>query len=164
MKARTIRKMRPVTAVAVALGCGVAAAALGQEFRIDEFTIDAPIGRATKVSGSRALEVDGVNATTRFVAAARLEDGSAIFEVFPDQGRTHQIRLHAKENGTPIVGDRAYGKKAVVAEGGDPLSTPAGLETHGLCLHAHRLVLVHPRTKERLEIIAPKPAWAVTAR
>lgn len=62
-------------------------------------------------------------------------------------GRTHQIRVHAKHIGHAVVGDKLYGKK----------DEKFGLA--GQLLHAERLVLTHPRTKEVMEFFAPLPEY-----
>jgi 23S rRNA pseudouridine1911/1915/1917 synthase len=59
----------------------------------------------------------------------------------PLTGRTHQIRLHARHCGHPLLGDRRYGGRAAPR----------------LYLHAHRLVLAHPHTKTSLVLCAPLP-------
>lgn len=58
-------------------------------------------------------------------------------------GRTHQIRVHAAMNGTPVVGDTRYG--------GD-LTRPLPR----IALHAWRLALTHPVTAEPLEFHSPR--------
>ena len=63
-------------------------------------------------------------------------------------GRTHQIRVHSKYIGHPVVGDRTYG-------GSDRF----GL--NGQLLHAHKLVLTHPRTGEEMTFEAPLPDYFV---
>ena len=71
-------------------------------------------------------------------------------------GRTHQIRVHLQAARLPLVGDPLYG-----APGWRGIRDPA---LAGLCrsfprqaLHAWRLGLVHPVTREPLEIRAPVP-------
>jgi 23S rRNA pseudouridine1911/1915/1917 synthase len=59
-------------------------------------------------------------------------------------GRTHQIRVHLSASGWPIVGDRVYGKPDV--------------RIARQALHAWRVSLPHPLTKEPVEIEAPIPA------
>lgn len=61
-------------------------------------------------------------------------------------GRTHQIRVHAKHIGHPVVGDAAYG-------GSDKF----GL--HGQLLHACKLTLTHPRTGQEMTFRAPLPDY-----
>jgi 23S rRNA pseudouridine1911/1915/1917 synthase len=72
------------------------------------------------------------------------EEGQTLVWARPLTGRTHQIRLHARYCGHPLLGDRLYGGKAAPR----------------LYLHAQRLVLVHPQTKSPLVLCAPlPPAW-----
>jgi 23S rRNA (cytosine1962-C5)-methyltransferase len=65
-------------------------------------------------------------------------DGSMI-EAAPLTGKTHQIRVHAAENGFPILGDTLYG----------------GASALRLCLHAAQLTLEHPTTGLPLTLSAP---------
>jgi 23S rRNA pseudouridine1911/1915/1917 synthase len=58
-------------------------------------------------------------------------------------GRKHQIRLQLATGGAPILGDRKYGSEKQFP--------------HGIALHARRLTIAHPTTKEELEFIAPLP-------
>ncbi|MBQ5927364.1 MAG: RluA family pseudouridine synthase, partial [Clostridia bacterium] len=60
-------------------------------------------------------------------------------------GRTHQIRVHAKYMGNPVVGDPVYGLKK------------QKFALNGQLLHAYRLELTHPTTEERMEFFAPLP-------
>ncbi len=62
-------------------------------------------------------------------------------------GRTHQIRVHAKYLGHPVVGDKLYGYK----------NQRFALE--GQLLHAYRLELTHPSTGERMTFTAPLPGY-----
>ena len=62
-------------------------------------------------------------------------------------GRTHQIRVHAKFLGHPVVGDPVYGYKK------------QRFELNGQLLHAFRLTLTHPRTGERMTFSAPLPDY-----
>ncbi len=61
-------------------------------------------------------------------------------------GRTHQIRVHFRSIGCPILGDPLYGKR----DSRFPDAT--------LMLHAFSLALDHPRTKQRMRFRAPMPA------
>lgn len=65
----------------------------------------------------------------------------ALFKI--DTGRTHQIRLHARFIGCPIVGDPLYGKKETE------------WKAYGLMLHAYRLCVALPSTREKAVFTAP---------
>ena len=58
-------------------------------------------------------------------------------------GRTHQIRVHSKYIGHPILGDTLYG-------------TPSPLISRQ-ALHAYKVSFIHPITKEKIIISAPLP-------
>lgn len=62
-------------------------------------------------------------------------------------GRTHQIRVHAKYLGHPVVGDDVYGGKK------------RKFNLEGQLLHACRLEFTHPSTGERLVFFAPLPDY-----
>jgi 23S rRNA (cytosine1962-C5)-methyltransferase len=81
---------------------------------------------------------DGRDADTEFQLVRR-EGDYWLLEAIPFTGRTHQIRLHARDAGFPILGDETYG--------GTPFSR--------LCLHAHILEFAHPITREPLRFEAP---------
>ena len=63
-------------------------------------------------------------------------------------GRTHQIRVHLKSRGTPVLGDPVYGA----------LSANALFGTKRQLLHAHKIHFLHPLTGASLYIEAPIPA------
>ena len=62
-------------------------------------------------------------------------------------GRTHQIRVHARYLGHPVVGDRTYGYKK------------QRFALNGQLLHAFRLTLTHPVSGERMQFCAPLPDY-----
>jgi 23S rRNA pseudouridine1911/1915/1917 synthase len=71
-------------------------------------------------------------------------------------GRTHQIRVHLKSQGWPIVGDPVYGEprwKGIA----EPDLAALCREFPRQALHAARLAFLHPATGERLELAAPVP-------
>ena len=63
-----------------------------------------------------------------------------------ETGRTHQIRVHISKLGHPIVGDRLYGS-----------GRGLGVNLTGQALHALRLTLIHPITKETICATADLP-------
>jgi 23S rRNA pseudouridine1911/1915/1917 synthase len=72
-------------------------------------------------------------------------------------GRMHQIRVHLRARGWPIVGDPVYGEprwKGIP----DPALAALCRDFPRQALHARRLVFRHPATGEPVEIVAPVPA------
>lgn len=87
-------------------------------------------------------------ALTRFEVgqARRLPVGNAWLVLWPETGRTHQLRAQAAARGLPIRGDRAYGAKQAFPE--------------GIALHARSLTVRHPILQVALTFLAPLPgAW-----
>ncbi len=92
----------------------------------------------------------GQKAITRYEVIKESPQGLySLLKVQIDTGRKNQIRVHLKEKGHPIVGDDKYGKKA------DGTFVKNPLERLGL--HASRLELIHPVTKELMTFTAPMP-------
>lgn len=113
----------------------------------DRGTIDAPIGRDKHDRKMFTVTDRGAKpAVTHFSVVERFPDYTLV-ELRLETGRTHQIRVHMKYIGHPLVGDPVYGGR-----GGKNL----GLD--GQALHAGVLGFVHPRTGETLEFSAPLPA------
>lgn len=70
---------------------------------------------------------------------------AALLECRPVTGRLHQVRVHLESIGCPILGDDIYAPR------------PAAAAAGRLALHAHRLVLTHPRTNETIDVRSPWP-------
>ena len=71
--------------------------------------IDLPLKKLTDKSGWRiAVDAKGQAAVTDFRVLGR-SDGFTWLELKPATGRTHQLRVHAREAGWPMVGDPFYG-------------------------------------------------------
>jgi 23S rRNA pseudouridine1911/1915/1917 synthase len=70
-------------------------------------------------------------------------------------GRTHQIRVHLKSRGHPIVGDPVYGEARF--EGLPPQVRPLLRDFPRPALHAWRLALLHPASGEPVSFEAPVP-------
>lgn len=107
--------------------------------------IDAPIGRDPKNRIAMTVIDGGKNAVTNFNVLERYTDKTLI-ECILETGRTHQIRVHLKYIGFPLVGDPVYGRKKVFGEDGQ-------------YLHAQVLGFIHPTTNKYLEFNAPIPDY-----
>ena len=92
-----------------------------------------------------AVVDNGKRAVTHFKVLERF-NGFTLLELILETGRTHQIRVHMKYIGHPLLGDPIYGPKNVVGD-------------HGQFLHAKTLGFIHPRTKEFLEFESPLPDY-----
>ncbi len=86
---------------------------------------------------------EGQLAVTRY-KTLRTRNGYSLMEVSLDTGRKNQIRVHMKDLGHPIIGDRRYGAK----------SSPI----HRMALHAQTLRFVHPITRKDMNFSTPVPA------
>ncbi|MFY9268532.1 MAG: RluA family pseudouridine synthase [Candidatus Manganitrophaceae bacterium] len=108
-----------------------------------------PIGRdridRKKISARTAHPRE---AETRYVVLERFRVATFL-EIFPQTGRTHQIRVHLAHLGHPVVGDKAYGgRTARLFE----------INVDRQMLHAERLGFIHPTRGERMTFSAPIPA------
>lgn len=92
------------------------------------------------------LEDKGKEAITTVETLAYNEKFSYV-RLLPKTGRTHQLRVHLKAVGSPILGDAIYGNPSV--------NKKYGVKRQ--LLHAHLLRFSHPRTKEQIELKAPIP-------
>ena len=106
-------------------------------------TIDAPIARHPKHDGLYAVRTGGKNAITHY-EVIEAHRRAALVEVHLETGRTHQIRVHMKYIGHPLVGDYLY--------------NPDMEYIDRQALHSHRLSFTHPVTGEKMEFTAPLPA------
>ena len=107
--------------------------------------IDAPIGRGTHDRTSMCVTTRGRPAVTHWECLEAFPNANqALLVCRPITGRTHQIRVHLKHIGHPIVGDEKYGKTE------NPPS-------ERLFLHAYRIEFEHPITKEKCLFMAPLP-------
>ena len=77
----------------------------------EQGTIDLPIGRNPANRKIMAVSLSGREAKTHYRVKQQLKD-YALLEVNPETGRTHQIRVHLKAMGYPVVGDSIYGVKS----------------------------------------------------
>jgi 23S rRNA pseudouridine1911/1915/1917 synthase len=139
-------------------------AALGAQFRAREVSkeylalawgklrerrgeIRRPIGRHPVQRKRMSVRAGGRDAVTRYEVVADT-DGVSVVRVWPQTGRTHQIRVHLSALGHPVVGDALYG-------GGGARAAVLGMPRQAL--HAARIEFVHPHTGEPMCVSAELP-------
>ncbi len=109
--------------------------------------IDAPLGRSSHDRKMFAVREDGKPSTTRYRVITSYRENCALVDIALLTGRTHQIRVHFKHIGHPLLGDRVYaGRNA-----GSTDRYPRQM------LHAARLSFIHPATGNELVFEAPLP-------
>ncbi len=113
------------------------------EVAFDEGVVDVPIKRhgfdRRKMAVSFADEAKAAH--TSYKVLKRYKDFSAV-ELFPQTGRTHQLRVHLSYLGHPVLGDSIYGKKKNFPR---------------LALHAKDLGFLHPSTGEFMKFESSLP-------
>lgn len=115
---------------------------------LDQGSIDAPIGRDARHRQQMAVTAVGSReARTHFKVLERYARHTLLLLQL-ETGRTHQIRLHLKAIGHPVMGDPVYGSGNVFKRA--PLNRQF--------LHACQLSFTHPFTGETIELEAPLPA------
>ena len=106
-------------------------------------TIDAPIGRAGTPLIERRIDFEhGERAVTHY-RVVKEKNGHSLVSLVLETGRTHQIRVHMKYLGFPLVGDYLY--------------NPDMEYIQRQALHSHSLSFRHPITGEDLEFTADLP-------
>lgn len=123
-------------------------------FKDDTGTVDAPIGRHPVDRKKMAvLTKDGASAKqaiTHYEVLARYGEVSYV-KCLLETGRTHQIRVHMSYIGHALLGDEVYASAKTRFE---KLHAPLFC---GQALHAKRLTLTHPKTKERMSFECELP-------
>ncbi|WP_352418902.1 RluA family pseudouridine synthase [Proteiniborus sp.] len=108
----------------------------------DQDVIDLPIGKEEDEPMIRTVMDSGQNAITKYKVVERLGTAT-LLEVKIETGRTHQIRVHMKHIGHPIIGDELYDEPSPII--------------NRQALHAFRFRFVQPRTGEEKDIEASLP-------
>ena len=103
--------------------------------KLDEAMIDLPIARNIKHPTTFIVEAGGKPSQT-YYKVLKTNDKYSLLELRPTTGRTHQLRVHMKYIGTPIVGDRVYG-------------TAKADTTSRLFLHAGELEITIPEGQRK---------------
>lgn len=107
-------------------------------------TIDAPISRITGDTIARQVDFEnGERAITHYNVIDE-KNGYSLISIHLETGRTHQIRVHFKYIGHPLIGDELY--------------NPDFEYMNRQALHSHKITFRHPITREALEFIAPLPS------
>lgn len=109
----------------------------------EEGTVDAPIGRAESSLIERKIDFEkGEHAVTHYHVIEE-KNGHSLVSLTLETGRTHQIRVHMKHIGHPLIGDYLYNPDM------EFISRQA--------LHSYRLSFSHPITGEQMDFTAPLP-------
>lgn len=116
--------------------------------------IDLPIGRHPSERQKMAIRESGRPAATRWQKIAGRRHFS-LLKLQLETGRTHQIRVHTKAIGHPLLGDPVYGEN----RRGAPLRVQRAIDSFPRpALHARRLIFEHPRDGRRMVLEAAVPA------
>ena len=106
-------------------------------------TITAPLGRKPGSVIERTIDFEnGESAVTHYQAIA-VRNGHTLVRLHLETGRTHQIRIHMKYLGHPLIGDSLY--------------NPDMEWSQRQALHSYRLCFTHPITGEAMEFTSPLP-------
>lgn len=120
--------------------------------------IDAPIGRhsgdRTKMAVFHAVQSRREAKTTYRTLAVSKAGDAALLSCDLHTGRTHQVRVHMKTIGHPILGDEDYATKS-------SRETAGKYSIEGLCLHAWKLAFHSPHEEEQHAIKASLPKHLV---
>lgn len=109
----------------------------------DTGTIDAPIGRDIEDRKKMCVtDINSKDAITHFKVLKRYKDAT-LLELKLETGRTHQIRVHLKYIGHPIINDPVY--------------TSSKSTSFGQMLHAKEIEFIHPRTHKKMKFSCNVP-------
>ncbi len=112
------------------------------EMETERGCIDAPIGRKDGSIIERVVDEKGERAVTHY-QVVRQANGHTLLSLVLETGRTHQIRVHLKHIGHPLIGDYLY--------------NPDMEWMDRQALHSYRLKFIHPISQEEMEFTAPLP-------
>ena len=108
-----------------------------------EGTIDAPIARKEASVIERVVDLEKGDRAVTHYKTIQTKNGHSLLSIHLETGRTHQIRVHMKYIGCPLIGDYLYNPDM------ENMSRQA--------LHSHRLVFTHPITGKTMDFTAPLP-------
>ena len=121
-------------------------ALLEGKLKDDKGIVDTFIDRSPKDRKKMVVSNSGRRAITEYEVIKRYENYT-LCRFSLKTGRTHQIRVHAKYLGHPVVGDIEYGYKN------------QKFKLNGQLLHAETLEFIHPVTGKRVSFSAPIPDY-----
>jgi 23S rRNA pseudouridine1911/1915/1917 synthase len=117
-------------------------------------TVRLPVARQTYNRHRFGVSIDGKPALTEYETIG-IYPGYTLLLVRPKTGRTHQIRVHFKHLGHPVVSDPIYGGKKALK--GDFSWCPR------LFLHSYQIEFAHPKTHKTINLTVPLPDDLQTA-
>ncbi len=117
--------------------------------------IEEKIGRDKWNRMKMSVAKNGRNALSLWTVRQRFEKFT-LLDVEIKTGRTHQIRVHLAFLNHPVVGDETYneGRDKTVS---DVKARQAIQNLNRFFLHAEKLSFTHPKTKEKMDFVAPLP-------
>lgn len=123
-----------------------------------EGTIDAPIGRNPKNRLKMAVVKDGKPSRTHYVAN-KFFAFATLLELQLESGRTHQIRVHSRYMGHPVVGDPLYDGRDGCLNRVSPLMKDIAAKVLEIApaqlLQAVKIELIHPTTGKKMKFKVP---------
>ena len=123
-----------------------------------EGTIDAPIGRNPKNRLKMAVVKDGKPSRTHYVAK-KFFAFATLLELQLESGRTHQIRVHSRYMGHPVVGDPLYDGRDGCLNRVSPLMKDVAAKVLEIApaqlLQAVKIELIHPTTGKKMKFRVP---------
>ena len=108
-----------------------------------EGTITAPLGRKEGSIIERTVDFENGESAVTHYRVLDEKNGHSLVSLILETGRTHQIRIHMKYLGYPLIGDYLY--------------NPDMEQIQRQALHAWKLSFVHPITGEKMQFTAPLP-------
>ena len=117
-------------------------AILNGNLKENKFTVNAPISRKENSIIERKIDSQGDTAITHFKVFKRLNDYTVV-KCLLETGRTHQIRVHCKYIGHPILGDSLYGEKSNLI--------------NRRALHSNKIEFIHPISNKKIIVKSDLP-------
>lgn len=122
--------------------------------------IDLPVGKQRYSEKQYRFCVQGENAKfalTRYETVQKIGEKYALVRLYPETGRTHQIRVHLSAIGHPVIGDKVYclNDEEYLAWLKDPEKAQKELLFSRHALHCHQVSFMHPFLCREITVLAP---------